>query len=148
MNNISAVALYKDMSAGTAQINPLSDFLQENEKNMKENPHLFVGEGYNLGSGLPLYDFEAKDVFDYSKPGNFDYSKQQTYETEKRLTPYLPKCGTNEDSETCLKRIFECDPNKSWKECDDQIETCSDDPTGQSVCKYDMNRKLIKKFDL
>lgn len=75
MNNISAVALYKDMSGGTAQINPLSDFLQENEKNMKENPHLFVGEGYNLGSGLPLYDIEAEDVYDYTKNVTYDYSK-------------------------------------------------------------------------
>lgn len=65
------------MAAGTAQINPMSDFLQENEKNMKENPHLFVGEGYKLGNGLPLYDIELDDVYDYTKSVNYDYSKMQ-----------------------------------------------------------------------
>lgn len=140
--------VYRDMKGGSAQINPLSDFFQEPENTMKTNTDMFEGFGYNLGFQLPLYEFDKSDAYDYSKPVNFDFSKQTTYETEKRSTPYLSKCGTNENSESCLKRIFECDPNKPWKECDDQIETCSDDPTGQTICKYDSNRRLIKKFEL
>lgn len=69
--------VYKEMSKGTAQINPLSDYFQESEKDMKTKTDLFNGEGYNLGYGVPVYEFDKEDKYDYSKPVTFDYSRQE-----------------------------------------------------------------------
>lgn len=37
--------IYNDIAAGTAQVNAMSDFLQENEKSMKTGSPIFTGKG-------------------------------------------------------------------------------------------------------
>jgi hypothetical protein len=72
----SAIDVYKDMAAGTAQINALADYLQEKEDDMKTLEPYFEGEGFNLDYSIPMHpagdDF---DDYDYSKPVDFDFSK-------------------------------------------------------------------------
>lgn len=41
----SALDVYKSIAAGTAQINPFSDYFQETEDNMKSNKPVFEGRG-------------------------------------------------------------------------------------------------------
>lgn len=61
------------MAAGTAQVNALSDFLQEKEDDMKTIKPYFEGEGYNLDYTLPMHPTTG-DSFDYSKSVEYDYS--------------------------------------------------------------------------
>ncbi len=143
-NNESPVDVYKSMASGTAQINPMSDFLQESEQSMKSNVNVFSGVGFNLGNELPYIELDGpKDTFDYTSNVNVDYS----IDTQKRLEPYKPLCTTEENTESCLKRVFECDPDRPWKECDDKIQTCKDEPLGQNLCKYNQDGTLLKKYE-
>jgi hypothetical protein len=75
-NNISAVSLYKDMKGGSAQINPLSDYFQESENDMKTKPIKSESTGYNLGYGIQYYEFDKTDTYDYTKPVTYDYTKE------------------------------------------------------------------------
>lgn len=68
--------VYRDMKRGSAQINPLSDFFQESERDMKTKPTGFDGPGYNLGYGIPAYNIEKEDKYDYSKPVYYDYTRE------------------------------------------------------------------------
>ena len=47
MNLDSALDIYKDIAAGTAQINPLSDYFQESESDMKNKKPIFEEKGYS-----------------------------------------------------------------------------------------------------
>lgn len=92
-NNESPTDVYKSMAGGTAQVNPLSDFLQENEQNMKSNVNVFNGSGFNLGSELPYIELVGpKDTFVSSNVSQV--------------------CD-----EECLKKKYNCDPDRPWKEC-------------------------------
>ena len=89
----SALDVYKDMAAGTAQVNALADFLQEKEDDMKTIKPYFEGEGYNLDYTLPMHPTTG-DEFDYSKPIDFDYSSsniEQSPSPLKRDGDYSPK---------------------------------------------------------
>ena len=66
----SAIDVYKDMAAGTAQINVLSDFFQEKESDMKSNKKIFEGEGFDRNFGYPI----EGAMYDDSKPVDYDYS--------------------------------------------------------------------------
>lgn len=70
------------MAGGRAQINPLSDFLQESEENMKTLKPYFQGTGANLDYEVPMYPAggEEIDVYDYSKPVDYDYSIEEEKE--------------------------------------------------------------------
>ena len=70
----SAIDVYKDMAAGTAQINVLSDFFQEKESDMKSKKKLFDGEGFDGGNfGYPI----EGAMYDNSKPVDYDYSMSE-----------------------------------------------------------------------
>ncbi len=66
----SAIDVYKDMAAGTAQINVLSDFFQEKESDMKSKKKLFEGDGFDRNFGYPI----EGAMYDNSKPVDYDYS--------------------------------------------------------------------------
>jgi hypothetical protein len=71
----SALDVYKDMAAGSAQINALADFLQEKEDDMKTIKPYFEGEGFNLDYVIPMHPAgDEFDSYDYSKPIEFDYA--------------------------------------------------------------------------
>lgn len=83
----SALDVYKDMAAGTAQVNALADFLQESEDNMKTIKPYFEGEGYNLDYTIPMHPSgEEFDSYDYSKSVEYDYSNDDTSKYEKTST--------------------------------------------------------------
>jgi hypothetical protein len=69
----SAIDVYRDMAQGSAQINPLSDFFQETETNMKSGKPVFEGDGFNVGYGLPAFPFDAPDTYDYTKDAMYVY---------------------------------------------------------------------------
>lgn len=147
-NNESATEVYRSMAGGSAQVNVMSEFLQESEQSMKSNVSVFSGVGYNLGSELPYIELIGpKDSFDYTSNVNFDYSTKKTVETQKRLDPYTSLCKPEETNSACMKRVFECDPDRPWKECDDKLQTCKDDPLGQNLCKYNQDGTLLKKYE-
>lgn len=147
-NNESATDVYKSMAGGTAQVNAMSDFLQEGEQSMKSNVTVFSGTGFNLGSELPYIElYGPKDTFDYTSNVNADLSTGRMVATEKRLDPYTQACKPEEKTADCLKRVFECDPDRPWRECDDKIQTCKDDPLGQNICKYNQDGTLLKKYE-
>lgn len=105
------------MAGGRAQINPLSDFLQESEDAMKTFEPYFEGTGANLEYEVPMYPTgDEIDMYDYSKPVDYDYSTEnqrdyssnvftqkelivryviQYYDPEKRIIRGLDK--DNED---------------------------------------------------
>lgn len=70
----SAIDVYKEMAAGSAQVNAMSDFLQEKEDDMNTKKPYFEGVGYSLGYGLPVFSLENQDKYDYKNPVNYDYS--------------------------------------------------------------------------
>lgn len=143
-NNESPVDVYKSMAGGSAQINPLSDFLQESEQNMKSNVNIFTGSGYNLGQELPYIELIGpRDTFN----NTFSVDTTMNVKSESDLKkPYKELCKPGENNDSCLKRIFECDPDRPWKECSDKIEPCRDEFTGQNMCKYNPDGSLIKRF--
>lgn len=73
----SAIDVYKEMAAGSAQVNAMSDFLQEKEDDMNTKKPYFEGVGYSLGYGLPMFPLEFQDKYDYTKPVTFDFSNQR-----------------------------------------------------------------------
>lgn len=74
----SAIDVYKEMSQGSAQINPLSDFFQETETKMKSEKPIFEGEGYSTGYGVFAYPFDTEqDTYDYTKPPEFDFAEPE-----------------------------------------------------------------------
>jgi hypothetical protein len=147
-NNESATNVYTSMAGGTAQINPMSDFLQESEQIMKSNVSVFSGVGFNLGDELPYIELIGpKDTFDYTANVNYDYSTKRMVATQKKLDPYTQLCKPEETTANCLKRVFECDPDRPWRECDDKLQTCKDEPLGQNICKYNQDGTLLKKYE-
>jgi hypothetical protein len=66
----SAIDVYKDMAAGSAQINVLSDFFQEKEGDMKSKKKMFEGQGFDRNFGYPI----EGAMYDDSKPVDYDYS--------------------------------------------------------------------------
>jgi len=83
----SALDIYKDMAAGTAQINALADFLQEKEDDMKTVKPYFEGEGFNLDYTIPMHPAgDEFDDYDYNKPVEYDYSKDDTSKYDKTGT--------------------------------------------------------------
>ena len=143
-NNESPTEVYKSMAGGTAQINPMSDFLQENEKIMKSNVTVFNGQGFNLGSELPYIELVGpKDT----TTSNLNLETVQ-YNSEARIEPFMSLCKPDESTSTCMKRVFECDPDRPWKECNTQLQSCKDDPIGSNICKYTPDGStILKKFE-
>ena len=140
-NNDSATSVYTSMAGGNAQINPMSDFLQESEQIMKSNVTVFTGVGFNLGSELPYIELSGpKDTFDYT-------ANVSVAPTQKKLNPYTQLCKPEEQTADCLKRVFDCDPDRPWSECDGKLQTCKDEPLGQNICKYNQDGTLLKKYE-
>lgn len=140
-NNETPTDVYNSMASGKAQVNAMSEFLQESETSTKSNVKIFEGTGFNLGNELPY--IELVGPRDSNSNISTDFSK-----SEKRLEPYTQFCESGENTETCLRRKFSCDPDRPWKECVSDLSTCKDDPTGQTLCRYEMDGTLLKKFDL
>lgn len=133
--------VYKEMAGGTAQINPMSDFIQETEERMKTLKPYFEGTGTRLGLVLPSYPFGDEDMYDYTKDVYYDYSEQEA----KKLEPYMTLCNVGENTETCMKRIFECNPKESWDDCNKKIKTCPGEGEEIKLCKYE-NDILVGKY--
>jgi hypothetical protein len=94
----SALDVYKDMAAGTAQVNALADFLQEKEDDMKTIKPYFEGEGFSLDYVIPMHPAgDEFDSFDYSKPVEFDYSSMSPISpTVVLVSPETETSGTGE----------------------------------------------------
>ena len=147
-NNESATDVYRSMAGGSAQVNAMSDYLQDSEQSMKSNVSMFNGTGFNLGDELPYIElYGPKDTFDYTANVNTDFSTGRMVATDKRLDLYTQTCKPEEKTADCLKRVFECDPDRPWRECDDQLKACEDDPLGQNICKYNKDGTLLKKYE-
>lgn len=178
MNINSALEIYKDISAGSAQINPLSDYFQESEDNMKTMSPIFEGKGitrdihvqmpfscagklpgtqdHGCDASLPseAVRMEAEDIpqpymsdmYDYSKGVFFDYSKQDYQKVEQ----FMQSCDPlTEDTNTCLRRIFECGEDE-WDVCKKYIDYCPGRSPGVQntnvICKYNINKELIRQY--
>lgn len=169
--------IYKDIAAGTAQINPLSDYFQESENDMKSMSPFFQGRGYSrpihyqmpfsckdkpsnvedMGCDSSLnknYDtyMEAEDPPEGWVGPGYDYSTNVFFDystnREQNTNRFMTLCDPlNEDVEKCQKRIFECGENETWGECVKKLKNCPGTNDG-SVCKYSSENKLIKKFTL
>ncbi len=144
------------MSGGFAQVNPFSDYLQEQEANMKNNKPIFEGRGISRGihfqmpfaceSGLEDQGCDAKfrsdeiDMINQMEAEGFSI-KEKTY-SEGIFFDYISQCDMSVDgtTEKCLGRVFECG-EVPWSECSKQIQTC-----GDNLCKYDLNNQLIKEY--
>lgn len=147
-NNESPLSVYRSMAGGSAQVNAMSDFLQESEQSMKSNVNVFSGTGFNLGSELPYIELVGpKDTFDYKSNVMTDFSDGRMVATKKNIDAFTSMCKPEETNPQCLKRVFECDPDRPWRECDDSLRTCQDDPTGQTICKYNRSGTLLKKYE-
>ncbi len=84
----SALDVYNDMAAGTAQVNALADFLQESEEDTKTIKPYFEGEGYNLEYTIPMHPAgDEFDSYDYSKTTDYDYSTQMTVSEQSPVSP-------------------------------------------------------------
>lgn len=154
-NNESPVDVYKSMAGGTIKTNHMSYVLQESEQEMKSNVAYFKGSGFNLGEELPYIELVGpKETFNnaFSIETTMNVSanyKVQKLTSEKKIEPYTSLCNENEKTGACLKRVFSCDPDRPWKECDDQLITCPDDPL--KICKYRVVNNdvdLIKRYNL
>lgn len=142
-NNESATDVYKSMAAGTAQVNAMSDFFQESENDTRRMSPMFKGTGFNLGYELPYIEIVGpKSEFNSS-----NVQEQTTYYNEARIEPFMSLCKQGETTGTCMKRVFECDPDRPWKECNENLQTCKDDIIGNNICKYGSNGTLLKKYE-
>lgn len=144
-NNESATEVYKSMAGGSAQVNVMSDFLQESEQSMKSNVSVFSGVGYNLGYELPYIELVGPK--ETTSNVNTVISTGIVVEPKKNLDLFTSLCKPEETNSVCMKRVFECDPDRPWKECDDKIKVCKDEPLGQNLCKYNQDGTLLKKYE-
>jgi hypothetical protein len=172
----SALEIYKDIAAGSAQINPFSDYFQETEENMKTMSPIFEGRGitrdvhvqmpfscgdsdtrdngcnarFDQGQEKMIRQMEAEDLpdpygsdmYDYSKGVFFDYASADYKVVERFMTACDP---LKENTDQCLKRIFECSPNEEWEDCRKYIDYCPGREPDR-ICKYNLNQELIKMY--
>ena len=133
------------MAGGSAQVNPLSDFFQETEQSMKSNVSIFNGSGFNLGLELPYIELVGpRDT----TSSNLVLETTSYRSEEAKIEPFMSLCDSDESTSTCMKRVFECDPDRPWKDCYDNLKTCKDDPIGLNTCKYTPDGStLLKKFE-
>lgn len=137
-NNETPTDVYESMASGKAQVNAMSDYLQDSEKDMKSNSKIFDGYGVNLGYELPYIELVGPN--DSAASSNVSMNKKTDFEQ------YMTSCKIDEDNESCLKRVFDCDPDRPWKECELKLEPCKDDFTGKNICKYNTEGTLLKKY--
>lgn len=173
MNLSSPLEIYKDISAGSAQINPFSDYFQESEDNMKNLGPIFGGRGITrdihvqmpyscdgrtstqdngCDSKLPreASSMEAEDIpgpystetYDYSKGVFFDYSNQNYQKVEQFMQSCDPLKG---DTNKCLENMFECGDDE-WDVCKKYIDYCPGEEGSNVICKYNLNKELIKRY--
>jgi hypothetical protein len=140
-NNESPTEVYTSMAGDQAKANPMSYFFQETGTQLKSNVNVFNGTGFNLGEGeLPYVELVGpKTDFEIKLPENV------TNSVTKKFESYSSKCNPEEKNDDCLKRIFQCDPDRPWSECSDKLDVCKDDPSG--ICRYDSAGSLVKKYD-
>lgn len=141
----SALEIYKDISAGSAQINPFSDYFQETEENMQNMKPIFEGRGitrdvhvqmpfscadrtdgdprdngcnarFPKGQESMIRQLEADDVPSAYAKDAYDYSKGVFFDYSR------------DDYQKIAQFTEKCDPLKEdTTKCLERIFECGDD---------------------
>jgi len=149
----SALEIYKDIAAGSAQINPFGDYFQETEENMKTKGPIFEGRGitrdvhvqmpfscdgssrdngcnsrFPKGQESMIRHMEAEDVPGAYTKDTYDYSKGVFFDYSRddyqKVAQFTEKCDPlKENTIQCLERIFECG-DQEWDVCSRYIDYC------------------------
>lgn len=158
----SALEIYKDIAAGSAQINPLSDFFQESENDMNTQKPIFEGRGFTRdvhvqmpfscdgasrdngcnsrfpkGQESMIKQMEAEDLPEAYSTDTYDYSKGVFFDYSRddyqKVAQFTEKCDPLKENTTqCLERIFECG-DQEWDVCSRYIDYCPGEQDSQSV---------------
>jgi hypothetical protein len=149
----SALDIYKSIAAGSAQINPFSDYFQEDEDSMKTQKPIFEGKGITRDVHVQMpfsCDSNSRDQGCYARfPKDqidminhmeaegipsaynndmYDYSKGVFFDYSRddyqKFGKFMTKCDPLKENTTeCLSRIFECG-GEEWEACSRYIDFC------------------------
>lgn len=108
VSNYSLVDMMNEMRGGSAQVNPLSDYFQESEKDMLTGSYS-EGYGANITENVRMEDVNKDDEYDYTRPPTFDYSKN--------MSKNIIGCRAGENLEDCLKRVYSCKEGTTLDVC-------------------------------
>ena len=124
----SAIDIYKDMAGGTAQINPLSDFFQETEDNMKSNKPVFEGRGISREIHFQM-PFSCADDPNMSKEDHGCNAKFRQGESDDMINQMeaegFPSGYSADDKYDYSKGVFFDYSIKNAKKVKDFMEACN-----------------------
>jgi hypothetical protein len=172
----SALEIYKDISAGSAQINPFSDYFQETEDNMKTLKPIFDGRGitrdvhvqmpfscdgsnprdngcnarFPRGQEDMIRQMEAEDIPGPYSSDMYDYSKGVFFDYSRqdyqKVEQFMTQCDPLKEDTTTCLERIFECGEDEWGRCSRYIDYC---PGGNNeICKYNLNNEIIKKYVL
>lgn len=160
----SALDIYKDIAAGTAQINPFSDYFQENEMNMRTLKPIFDGRGitrdvhvqapFSCGDDASPNDLGCSAKFPAGQeelieqmeaegiPGpysdKYDYSRgiffDYSIEDYKKIEPFMKMCDPLTEEPTKCLERI-FECEGEWSDCSKHINYCEDHKVGEEIKK-------------